>query len=161
LKPSNILINARGEAMIGDFGAARATWEDRTLTQDAGTINYAAPELFDENQCTTSKVDVYSFGLVLFEILTGEAVFPFDMYPFQVIRRLIAGQFPVVPETCGNLMQELIQWCWARNPEDRPSFSDSVSDFQSADFMIVPGADRRLVGDYIRGILTWEVSGSG
>jgi serine/threonine protein kinase len=147
--------------MIGDFGAARATWEDRTLTQDAGTINYAAPELFREGQCATSKVDVYSFGLVLFEILTGHAVFPFEMYPLQVIRRLIAGDFPAVPETCGSFMRDLIRRCWAMNPEDRPSFGEILGDFQSVDFMIVPEADPRFVGDYVRGILTWEVSGSG
>jgi serine/threonine protein kinase len=58
LKPSNVLINERGEALIADFGATRSEYDDCTWTSEAGTVQYAAPEMYREEVCT-NKADVF------------------------------------------------------------------------------------------------------
>jgi serine/threonine protein kinase len=153
LKPQNILINGRGEALISDFGTARPETYDATLTTACGTIYYAAPECLMEDCDYTGSVDVFAFGLVVYEILAGRAVFPVSMSPYDVIRALQSGQMPVAPDLCGPFMQDLIRECWSRDPEFRPSFHRIVERFQHAGCDIVPKASRAQVGRYVADVL--------
>jgi hypothetical protein len=158
LKPSDILINAEGRALISDFGMSRRGDDDHTLTCDGGTVYYAPPELFSEDTVITPKVDVFSFGLVLYEILTGHPVFPVSQSAFVVIDVIRSGKMPSIPDRCGHLMQNLIPRCWLRNPELRPSFEDILRELSEADFAIVPDGDSTSVGAYVQGVLAWEAA---
>jgi serine/threonine protein kinase len=156
LKPANILINGDGWALISDFGTACCETHDSTLTPDTGTIHYAAPELFYEDRECTTKVDVFSFGSILYEILLEKPVFEASMMPFPVMRELLAGRMPPIPEACGGRMQNLIRRCWSMKPECRPSFDAILGKFGNNGFDIVPGAERRRVGEYVEGVSKWE-----
>ncbi|KAG6426432.1 hypothetical protein SASPL_110655 [Salvia splendens] len=72
IKASNILLDSRLGAKIADFGLARSFQEDKThiSTTIAGTLGYMAPEYLAHGQLT-EKADVYSFGVLLLEIVTG------------------------------------------------------------------------------------------
>ncbi|PIN02880.1 Serine/threonine protein kinase [Handroanthus impetiginosus] len=72
IKASNILLDSRHRAKIADFGLARSFQEDKShiSTALAGTLGYMAPEYITYGQLT-EKADVYSFGVLLFEIVTG------------------------------------------------------------------------------------------
>ncbi|KAJ9169523.1 hypothetical protein P3X46_017708 [Hevea brasiliensis] len=72
IKASNILLDTRFRAKIADFGLARSFQEDKShiSTAIAGTLGYMAPEYLAHGQLT-EKADVYSFGVLLLEIVTG------------------------------------------------------------------------------------------
>ncbi|CAA3015707.1 cysteine-rich receptor kinase 2 [Olea europaea subsp. europaea] len=72
IKASNILLDSRFHAKIADFGLARSFQEDKShiSTAIAGTLGYMAPEYLARGQLT-EKADVYSFGVLLIEIVSG------------------------------------------------------------------------------------------
>jgi serine/threonine protein kinase len=156
LKPSNILVTGAGRALIADFGTSRFEFEDATLTPDSGTVRYAALELFEDNVTCTPKVDTFSFGLILFEILCDRPAFPNSMGQFEVIRALRQENMPPIPDSCGSLMQGLISRCWSKDPALRPSFPEIFDLFQSRDFAILPGADAAAIENAVAEVLAWE-----
>jgi serine/threonine protein kinase len=155
LKPANILIKAGGTALISDFGTSRLE-SDVTSTQDCGTVRYAAPELCEEETVWTRKADLFSFGLILYEILTGSPVFPPSLHPLPVVKQLRANTFPRVPDSCGELMQNLIRRCWLKDPASRPSFDDILNQFREADFELFPEVDRVKVRNYVDQVVREE-----
>jgi serine/threonine protein kinase len=164
LKPSNVLVRWNGRALVGDFGSSRFTYDGAIFTPpsepDAGTsttIHYAAPELFDENAELTPKVDVWAFGLILYEMMAGSAVFPVSLSPFDVIRQLQCQHRPIIPKECGEYMDGLIRRCWATDPSSRPSFDAILQEFQARQFAILPGVDCSAVRSAVHPVLQWEV----
>ena len=80
VKPQNVLIDPAGDAKVTDFGIARSLDVDRGVTQTGtvlGTSNYLSPEQA-EGRVVTPATDVYSLGVVLYELLTGEVPFHGD-----------------------------------------------------------------------------------
>jgi serine/threonine protein kinase len=155
LKPSNILLNANGRTLITDFGTSRCQAIDHTPTQVTGTPHYAAPELFEE-EARTEKVDVFSFGLILYEILAGVAVFPKVLMPLEIIRRHREGKRPVIPSNIDPVMKKLIERCWSPDPSNRPSFNDILESIAANDFRIIPKAQARTIRLYVTGVQDWE-----
>jgi serine/threonine protein kinase len=156
LKPGNILIDADGQALISDFGTACLEASDTTLTPEAGTVHYTAPEMFFEDPPCTNKVDVFSFGSVLYEILSEKAAFHPSLFALPVRKALVTGEMPPIPDVCGPVMQDLIRRCWSMKPEFRPSFDSILAEFAYANFDFVPGANAQQVRAYIEGIRSWE-----
>jgi serine/threonine protein kinase len=77
IKPENILINKKGQVKIADFGLAKllGAAPDTSLTQSQaamGTLNYMAPEQRENSKDVDHRADIYSLGVVLYEMLTGE-----------------------------------------------------------------------------------------
>ncbi|OHT12953.1 hypothetical protein TRFO_17009 [Tritrichomonas foetus] len=103
-------------------------------TSECGTPNYMAPE-FIKGENYTEKVDVYSYAMVLWEILTGQLPF-FDLAAAQVIFAvIIKHQRPEIPENTPKPLSTLISRCWRENPEERPSFTEIVSLFENGEIM--------------------------
>jgi serine/threonine protein kinase len=76
LKPANVLLNGHWRGLISDFGVSRLKWAEGPPTQNPGTVWYAAPELLMEDCPQATKTYLFSFGLVLYDILTWFPVFP-------------------------------------------------------------------------------------
>jgi serine/threonine-protein kinase ULK4 len=155
LKPSNILINDKEHVWICDFGASRSV-DDPTSRNETGTVHYAAPEQYDEGSVCTTKCDVFTFGLVMYEMLVGVPVFHPSESPFAVIRRLRDRDLPVLPSGHGELMKSLLVQCWKEDPTDRPSFGEIFDMFKAADFQILPEADHSRIRDFAKRIVAWE-----
>ncbi len=79
IKPANILIDSRGQVKVADFGVAKLVGKNEgghpTLTQEGsllGTLSYMAPEQFESPENVDQRADIYSLGVVFYEVLTGE-----------------------------------------------------------------------------------------
>jgi hypothetical protein len=135
-------------AKVADFGLSKTRESSCTysnLTMDQGTTRWMAPELFGiSNQSVPTqvcqetqhpslsneqrskkyhfKVDIYSFGMVCYEILTGNI--PFHNHPSMTQLRtdIKNGLRPNLPEQCPQQLSELIQECYRSDPATRPSF---------------------------------------
>jgi serine/threonine protein kinase len=147
LKPANILLDGNWRGLICDFGMSQTMSAEGLATREVGTGLYAAPEQLQYGTDYTAKVDVFAFGLILYEIIGDVPAFP--GYRSALVPTL------TIPDEFGLLMQQLIPRCCSLRPGDRPSFSEVFDEFTSCGFAIVPGADvdaiRQEVSDVLKG----------
>lgn len=121
VKPENVLIADDGRIKIGDFGLARAVTTSTSTGTLIGTVGYLSPELVLGNQAD-ARSDIYSVGIMLYEMLTGQQ--PYDgEVPIQVaykhVNETVGPPSALVPGLAAE-MDELVQWCTANDPENRP-----------------------------------------
>ncbi|KAF7369136.1 Protein kinase domain-containing protein [Mycena venus] len=139
LKGLSILVTPSHRACIADFGvssiakAMTARFTHSTVTAQAGTARYQAPELFEvENPAQIHfGSDVYAFGCVCYEILTGKVPFPELQNDMAVMMRVAQGHRPSRPLSCLGTttldsVWKLMQECWEGKSEIRPSASQLV-----------------------------------
>jgi serine/threonine protein kinase len=144
LKPSNLFVTDDGCLQVGDLAFCRFLNGGAQLTGQPGTAHYQAPEIYEDGPYT-GKVDVFAFGLILYEILALEPVFPSSLPPQVVMKRLIDERFPVIPDDWLPSVKELLKRCWQRNPPFRPSFEDIESHLKANSFQVVSGVDTGAV----------------
>ena len=88
-------------------------------------IRWMAPESLFDNIFTT-KTDVWSFGILLWEIVTlGSTPYP-GMPATEVMRKIKEGHRPERPEHCGRELYNVMFYCWHETPQERPSFGELV-----------------------------------
>ncbi len=121
LKCSNLLIDNDGRSVvITDFGLSVMTGE--AVRSGALTVQISPPEvLLDPRAPRTDSGDVYAFGIVLLEIMTGRPAYP-GMNRDMVKRFVLEGRRPSIPESIPAEVQALIRSCWAEAPTARPTF---------------------------------------
>ena len=99
IKPGNILLDKNGKAYLADFGVAIT--EDELLEEHgavSGTLAYMSPEQVSGNSlCVNARTDIYSLGVVLYELLTGRL--PFKAKTFDGLRKCIISGEPRTPRT--------------------------------------------------------------
>jgi hypothetical protein len=120
LKPANVLIDSRGRPRISDFGVA-AMRRELAGAGIAGTLAYMAPEQIAGAEASPAS-DLYSLGLVAYEMLTGRRAFPADTVG-ELLRMQLERPPEVTPETAPGTPPELSQAvlaCLASNPTARP-----------------------------------------
>ena len=126
LKTHNILLSSEGRAKVVDFGIAREnekTFLD-TKHAGAGTVAYMAPELFVADGID-DKVDVYSFGVILWEMLTGRVPWEHKPFPAQIVMSVaVEGARLQIPKGVPSSIRRLIRDCWRQDPRLRPSFKE-------------------------------------
>lgn len=122
-KPDNILLNENFQPRLGDFGLSRCI--SATTTNSLATPHYSAPEVL-LGEPSTTKADVYSFSISMYEIVTGN--YPYD---FVNIRHLIhqvthehRPDVPADPKICAPTVAALIKQSWLNDPTKRPKMSE-------------------------------------
>lgn len=121
IKPENVLIADDGRIKVGDFGLARAVTTSTSTGALIGTVAYLSPELVLGRQAD-ARSDIYSVGIMLYEMITGKQ--PFDgevpiQVAYQHVNSSVQAPSAVVPGLAAEV-DELVQWCTARDPEQRP-----------------------------------------
>ncbi|RXH67679.1 hypothetical protein DVH24_027826 [Malus domestica] len=132
LEPSNILRDDSGHLKVADFGVskllkvANTVKEDRPVTSQ-DTWRYVAPEVYRNEEYDT-KVDVFSFALILQEMIEG--CIPFSTKPeTEVPKAYVANERPpfrAPPKHYAHGLKELIEECWSEDPFKRPSFKQII-----------------------------------
>ncbi|GAV72851.1 PB1 domain-containing protein/Pkinase_Tyr domain-containing protein, partial [Cephalotus follicularis] len=136
IKSHNFLVNMRDPqrpvCKIGDLGLSKI--KQRTLVSGGvrGTIPWMAPELLNsQNNMVTEKVDVYSFGIVMWELLTGEEPYV-NMRSEEIIAGIIRGILrPEIPTWCDPAWRSLMERCWSSDPDSRPAFSEIAKELRA------------------------------
>lgn len=117
----SVLIGENNVVKVSDFGTSREWNEISTIMSFAGTVAWMAPEVIRNEPCS-EKVDVWSFGVVLWELLTREIPYK-NVDSSAIIWGVGNGSmFLPIPTTCPIEIQLLIKQCWDSKPKNRPSF---------------------------------------
>lgn len=122
VKPANILLDADGSALLGDFGLTKHVGDD-PLTREGvfvGTLDYAAPEQFDAGT-VDARTDVYALGCVLYQALSGRVPYPAESDAAKMYAHLQAPppRLDVLTDDVGPVLSEIVARAMAKDPADR------------------------------------------
>ncbi|KAL6215937.1 hypothetical protein ACLB2K_015363 [Fragaria x ananassa] len=170
LRPNNILLTHDFEPLVADFGLARwhSEWETNVEDRCIGTSGYLAPEYIDSGQIT-HKVDVYAFGVVLLELMTGRRIGelhyvrghqfleewlhrlatlePNHISPisYHLLDPNMASESPDFPYQL-QAMARAASLCLQRDPDFRPSMSKLIRVLEGGDPVVPIGLDLNTAG---------------
>ena len=129
IKPENILISQSGRIKVADFGLARGELIGNTMTAESsvilGSVSYLSPEQVQRG-IADARSDVYSVGIVAFELLTGEKPFAGDS-PIQIAYKHVNERVPAPSTLKPGIpasLDALVQRATSTNPDDRPRDAD-------------------------------------
>ena len=129
VKPANILINEEGRIKLTDFGMARLASNDTKETPLLGTPAYWCPEQI-MGKPQDARSDIFSLGVVLYEMLTGHR--PFDSDSLQGVCSSIMSSTPLPPShsnpSLPTGLNELVASCLAKDPAQRRSSAEDLAD---------------------------------
>ncbi|KAL9151207.1 hypothetical protein ABFS82_11G038500 [Erythranthe guttata] len=136
LKSDNLLVNLRDPhrpiCKVGDLGLSKVKCHTLISGGVRGTLPWMAPELLNGSSSLVSeKVDVFSFGIVMWELLTGEEPYA-DLHYGAIIGGIVSNTLrPPVPEQCDPEWRDLMERCWSAEPSERPNFTQIADELRA------------------------------
>ncbi|KNC51694.1 STE/STE7 protein kinase [Thecamonas trahens ATCC 50062] len=120
LKPANILVNSAGMAKLCDLGLSKVLTDSITKTQ-VGSKAYMSPERLTEPSYDV-RADVWSLGLVLVELVTGEYPYAYLDQPLRILTAIAEGVVPDMPDSLpySDECKDFIKTCLQPDPANRP-----------------------------------------
>lgn len=143
LKSDNLLVNLRDPhrpiCKVGDLGLSKVKCQTLISGGVRGTLPWMAPELLNGSSSLVSeKVDVFSFGIVLWELLTGEEPYA-ELHYGAIIGGIVSNTLrPPVPESCDLDWKSLMERCWSAEPSERPNFTEIANELRVMQSKIPP-----------------------
>src|SRR6201987_4974478 len=136
LKPSNLMVDQRGDLKIQDFGIARSLSDSVSrLTVEhgrSGTLIYMSPQQLNGER-STHLDDIYSLGATIYELLTSKPPFYSGNIDRQICERVAPSmterrkEFNIEPASVPQLWENTIAACWAKDPSRRPQSAVEVA----------------------------------
>ena len=146
LRSSNVLFNADCEVKLCDFGLSGI--KVRSITTDRSNIRWMAPELFSLKPQYNAKSDIYSLGMLMWEIATRKTL-PFEDVSENciIIECVKKGERETIPNNTPSDYAKSIRKCWYQNPDERSMIADDVYDL-----IEIENLNIREVSDYELGL---------
>ncbi|KAI3745247.1 hypothetical protein L1987_58356 [Smallanthus sonchifolius] len=142
LKAANLLMDENDVVKVADFGVARVKAQTGVMTAETGTYRWMAPEVI-EHKSYDLKVDVFSFGIVLWELLTGKLPYEY-LTPVQAAIGVVQkGLRPTIPKNTQPKLAKLLVRCWQKDSSLRPNFSEIIDILKKISTEVENAEDRR------------------
>lgn len=133
LNSHNVLLDSSQRPVVADFGESRffdgafSSPDVKDLTLQPGNLRWMAPEIFAQNSVYTLRSDVFSYALLLWELETGHVPFAELKAASAAAQIAYHRQRPIIPATCPQELQAILQAGWNHDARSRPSFNDILS----------------------------------
>ncbi len=135
LKSANILLDNDGHAKIADFGLSKTGSKSiQSIHESSSALEWQAPECLAQNAPYSPEADIYSYGMILWEIVTNKR--PYAQYSSskrdaEIVEHVLKGQRETIPKDTPAPLVELIQACWSPNPKQRPHLKKIIEVLES------------------------------
>ncbi|XP_023540082.1 serine/threonine-protein kinase STY17-like isoform X1 [Cucurbita pepo subsp. pepo] len=150
LKTANLLMDENMVVKVADFGVARVQAQSGVMTAETGTYRWMAPEVI-EHKPYDQKADVFSFGIALWELLTGEIPYS-SMTPLQAAVGVVQKRLrPVIPKNTHPVLAELLERCWRQDPTERPNFTEILEILKQIADQVENNGEHRRKKDKLSG----------
>jgi serine/threonine protein kinase len=164
LNPDNILLDWDWNVRIGDFGHSispdlpgSSKWNNPTVYQHWPCFDwhYLAPECYDnEYRCES---DVFSFGLILYELVAGEPAYPKHLSQNTNSQPLmISDLLPTILAFVSPAVKKLIRKCWKRDPRRRPTFDQILNRLEAMNFKLMANVNSSKLSQFVKKVKDWE-----
>jgi serine/threonine protein kinase len=164
LNPGNVLLDRDWTVRIADFGQSillinpeipSLFQHNKASDWPSGDFHYLAPECYDHSYSQMS--DVFSFGVILYELLVGKPAFPKDWKRIEIACAVaVKHKMPDIPKFVRPSVRELITECWAEEPGDRPPFDDIVDRLNEMKFKVMTNVNPSKISAFVKEIEDWE-----
>jgi hypothetical protein len=158
LCPGAVFVDSDFRAKVGDFGTGRVG-NCGGVTDDVplGDAIYLAPELV-AGRPHDATVDVFSFAVVAYEVVTGTKVFGSVGTIQELTRQHYENIRPLWPDVVAPAIRELLMLCWGPDPEQRPFFDDLIEKLMEFGFLFIEDEDidGQVAVDFVTEIYGWE-----
>ena len=161
LKSPNILLDEHMLPKIADFGLGKFVGESDNepvpMTGNTGTPNWMAPEQIS-SPYYSFPVDVFAYGVILYELVTGKCPFAEYGNPLQISNAIFNGRRPELPhDILGSPLENLIVRCWDQNPYYRPTFDNIYLEFMNRKVEF-PGTNANSIKSFFHFIAQKEIN---
>ncbi|KAL5965362.1 Tyrosine-protein kinase SPK-1 [Taenia solium] len=135
LRAANVLVDADGSVKVADFGLTKILGFNQNFTEGSFPFRWTAPEATNANYKPDTKADVWSFGVLMFEVLTyGRTPYEECKSLAELMNFLVEGRRLPSPQTfgfpCDSVVYSIMKSCWEMHPEERPSFQKLSADIE-------------------------------
>ena len=130
MKSLNVLLTSTLQAKITDFGLSKIRSINSATTaihgNNVGTLLWKSPESFSTKYKPVTSLDIYSLGIIFWEIATGDI--PFEGHDYDTIMLSVRnGERPDIPDDCPEPYARIIEKCWAHDPNQRPTAKEVIT----------------------------------